>query len=350
MCPVEISEKLTPKEMVSMIRDRRFNDIHGLLCDDPDFASADPFLYENALVYCVKRGGMAAFDVIQFLIGDRGIMATAYYRTMTLKVSAACGHVELIEAVCLHGWHRPDDFYYILSASTDREEEAIPVLTWLKNNKNTYFDKNMKAKTLEIEIAFSDAISNELLQSAKFILDHREDLGCGEWFPDMREVVICAASNGATRSLDLLCDLWGFQFVSNHVKQNVKIGSDFYDDVKSWLASRNKKVTKKHLRHAMHELDELKEKLQENDYVTIANHMKKIWEDIVIYYHNKQTMKFVEPSDRHGVKSQLMQNKSEIKSSLQRAIEKMDTIKDSLQQDDYLVIINHLVYIYDAWC
>jgi hypothetical protein len=167
----------------------------------------------------------------------------------------------------------------------NKEKEAIPVLTWLQKNRKRYFQNIVPKETTSIEIAFGDALTNELIRSAQFILENKEQLGYENWTPDKMEIVMSTANEGATKSLDYLSSIWGHDFVVGIVAEYIDT-DDFelyhLEKTNLWLRKRsrtlNTKLIKKHLQKAIEKLDTVKQTLQEGDYITIVNHMAKAYD------------------------------------------------------------------------
>jgi hypothetical protein len=207
-------------------------------------------------------------------------MGNPYHRSIVLRVSAACGHVDLLEELCEKGWYRLTDFHCILSSSCNNEKEAIPVLTWLQKNRKKYFQNIVPNETTSIEIALGDALSNELIRSAQFIMENKKKLGYQKWTLDKMEIVTSTANEGATLSLDYLSNIWGHDFVVGIVEEYINT-DDFevyhYKKTNAWLRKQRRTVIKKNLKKAIEKLDTVKQTLQEGDYIIIVNHMAKAY-------------------------------------------------------------------------
>ena len=268
-----------------MTKQGRFDDLYELVSRGDTVFSNDAKDDQEFLLANIAQEGFPAFRVIQFLISDGATMGNPYHRSLVLMVSAAYDHVDLLEAVCSKGWHRLSDFYCILSSSCNKEKEAIPVLTWLQKNRKKYFQNIVPKETTSIEIAFGDALTNELIRSAQFILENKEQLGYENWTPDKMEIVMSTANEGATHSLDYLSSIWGHDFVVGIVAEYIDT-DDFelyhLEKTNLWLRKRsrtlNTKLIKKHLQKAIEKLDTVKQTLQEGDYITIVNHMAKAYD------------------------------------------------------------------------
>ena len=280
------NEPMTHERIVSMIEERRFDDLYELVSQGKTVLSNDDdHRREFLLGDIAQEGGFAAYRVIQFLISDGGTMGDPYHRSMVLRMGAGRGDVGLLEAVCSKGWHRLTDFYCILSSSCEQENEAIPVLTWLQKNRKKYFQNIVPKETDSIEIAFGDALSNELIRTAQFIIDNKKDLGFENWTPDQVEIIMSTADEGATKSLDYLSSIWGHDFVIGIVKEYMNTDNFelyYFEKTELWLKTRSrtliKKVIKKHLQKAIERLDTVKQTLQEGDYIMIVNHMAKAYD------------------------------------------------------------------------
>lgn len=285
---------MTRARIDSMIEEHEFDDLYELVSRGNTVFSRDEYPVRENLFYKLVEEGLgakyekerlASIRLIEFLLSDEDHMPHPYYRTHVLKASAACGHVFLLEAICSKGWHRSEDFGDILLSSCDSLNEAIPVLTWLQKNRKKYFQNIVSKETTSIDIALGDALSNELIRSAQFILENKEQLGYENWTPDKIQIVMSTADEGATPSLDFLAELWGYDFVVGIVTEYIKT-DDFepyyLEKTELWLRKQsrtlNKRVIKKHLQKAIEKLDTVKETLQEGDYLTIVNHMAKAYD------------------------------------------------------------------------
>jgi hypothetical protein len=275
-----ITDAMTHERIVSMIEERRFDDLYELVSRGDTVFSNKANDDQGSLLADIAKEGVDALRVIQLLISDGGTMGNPYHRSIVLRVSAACGHVDLLEELCEKGWYRLTDFYCILSSSCNNEKEAIPVLTWLQKNRKKYFQNIVPNETTSIEIALGDALSNELIRSAQFIMENKKKLGYQKWTLDKMEIVTSTVNEGATLSLDYLSNIWGHDFVVGIVEEYINT-DDFevyhYKKTNAWLRKQRRTVIKKNLKKAIEKLDTVKQTLQEGDYIIIVNHMAKAY-------------------------------------------------------------------------
>lgn len=273
-----------------MIEEHAFDDLYELVSRGNTVFSRDEYPSREILFFKLVEEGLGANEkerlasirLIEFLLSDD--MPHQYYLTNVLKASAARGHVFRLEAICSKGWHRLEDFSDILVSSCDSLNEAIPVLTWLQKNRKKYF-QNIVSEETTFDIALGEALKNELIRSAQFILENKEQLGYENWTPDKSQIVMSTADEGATLSLDYLAELWGYDFVVGIVTEYINTDEFepyYFEKTELWLRKQsttlNKRVIKKHLQKAIEKLDTVKETLQEGDYLTIVNHMAKAYD------------------------------------------------------------------------
>ena len=271
---------MTHASIVSMIEELRFDDLHELVSrEDTVFSKDDPV--RKNLLYKIIRAGVvfrkemfASIRLLEFLLSDEDHMSSPYWRTQALKASAACGNIFLLQAICSKGLHRLEDFGAILSSSC-READGTVILKWLQNKRKKYFQDVVPERS-SIEMAFCDALKNEFVESARFLLENKKELGCEDWTPDKTEFITWAADEGATSALDYFVELWGHDFVVGIITEHMY---NHFKETNTWLRRQNKALIRKHLQNAIEKLDTVKQDLQEGDYLTIVNHMQKVYDN-----------------------------------------------------------------------
>lgn len=250
-------------------------------------AFACAYLNEETLVLYCLEWGTPSLEVLDLLL-KHGASPFAI-----MRLAAAVGRVDMLEALCKRQicpvGEEANAFTNIFRASTDtfgfdmRGERSLPVLKWLADSKEMYFNWSTTMNQLNVsdmEIAFDSTIQNGDIEASEYLLRCPERFGFPGWTPtDRYGTIDYAANEGAVQSLDFLCERWGDEFVCEAVRYALK--DDFEpwhrDTIKRWLRNRMKAPVKVHLARAMATLDTVKERLPEGTYLEIVTHLNKAY-------------------------------------------------------------------------
>jgi len=253
---------------------------HNLTRDATHAHTMTPY---EELIQAVSDSSTPTNEAIDFLV-NAGLS-----KRDVMMIAAAQGHVDLLQVVYQRGWHIVDGFdrcRLLVSAtgSGSTATSALKVMRWVLDDDDGNFSKDEKHHLNGDEedhfgIAFSNTLQNEYIDAAAFLLDNHTAFGLPDWSPDKEKEIEYAANEGATKSLDFLCQRWGEEFVTSAVRQALRVDFEPYyeGDIKKWLYKRTRSHVKMHLERAMSLIDGVKQSLPEGEYIKIANEMTKAY-------------------------------------------------------------------------